>query len=31
VSEIMTQPGNFCLTGDGVCVGLDSGSAVTTD
>jgi hypothetical protein len=27
-AEIMTQPGNFCLTGDGLCVGRDSGSAV---
>jgi arylsulfatase A-like enzyme len=29
--EIMTQPGNFSLVGDGICVGRDSGSAVTAD
>ncbi len=28
--EIVTQPGHFCLVGDGICVGRDSGSAVTT-
>ena len=27
-AEIMTQPGTFSLTGDGLCVGRDSGSAV---
>jgi len=27
--EITTQPGYFCLTGDGIAVGRDSGSAVT--
>ena len=27
--RIVTQPGNFCLTGDGICVGRDSASAVT--
>ena len=26
---ITTQPGYFCLTGDGICVGRDSASAVT--
>jgi arylsulfatase A-like enzyme len=26
---IVTQPGYFCLTGDGICVGRDSASAVT--
>lgn len=26
---IITQPGYFCLTGDGICVGRDSASAVT--
>jgi arylsulfatase A-like enzyme len=29
--EIMTQPGFFALTGDGLCVGRDSSSPVTTD
>ena len=29
--EITTQPGYFCLTGDGISVGRDSGSAVTTE
>jgi arylsulfatase len=29
--EIMTQPGNFALTGDGLCVGRDSLSAVSPD
>jgi arylsulfatase A-like enzyme len=29
--EIMTQPGNFSLVGDGICVGRDSGSAVTAE
>ena len=28
-STITTQPGYFCLTGDGICVGRDSASAVT--
>nr|MCU0269724.1 sulfatase-like hydrolase/transferase [Acidimicrobiales bacterium] len=28
-SRIVTQPGYFCLTGDGICVGRDSSSAVT--
>ena len=28
---IITQPGYFCLTGDGICVGRDSASAVTTE
>jgi len=27
--EIVTQPGNFCLVGDGICVGRDSASPVT--
>ncbi|HVM64142.1 MAG TPA: arylsulfatase, partial [Acidimicrobiales bacterium] len=27
--EIVTQPGYFCVTGDGISVGRDSGSAVT--
>jgi arylsulfatase len=30
-SEIVTQPGYFCLTGDGICVGRDSASAVTPE
>ena len=30
-SEIVTQPGYFCLTGDGTCVGRDSLSAVTPE
>ena len=29
--EIVTQPGNFCLIGDGICVGRDSASPVTPD
>jgi arylsulfatase len=29
--EITTQPGMFSLVGDGLCVGRDSGSAVTPD
>ena len=29
--EITTQPGYFCLTGDGISVGRDSGSAVTPE
>jgi arylsulfatase A-like enzyme len=29
--EIITQPGNFCLVGDGICVGRDSASPVTPD
>ena len=28
---IVTQPGYFCLTGDGICVGRDSVSAVSPD
>ena len=27
--SIVTQPGYFCITGDGICVGRDSASAVT--
>ncbi|MFA9401308.1 MAG: arylsulfatase, partial [Acidobacteriota bacterium] len=27
--RIITQPGAFCLTGDGICAGRDSSSAVT--
>jgi arylsulfatase A-like enzyme len=30
-SEIITQPGAFSLTGDGLCVGRDSSSPVTAD
>jgi hypothetical protein len=30
-AEIMTQPGFFALTGDGLCVGRDSASAVSPD
>lgn len=30
-NEIVTQPGYFCLTGDGICVGRDSASAVTPE
>jgi arylsulfatase len=29
--QITTQPGYFCLTGDGICVGRDSASAVTPE
>jgi arylsulfatase len=29
--QIVTQPGYFCLTGDGICVGRDSASAVTPE
>lgn len=29
--EIVTQPGVFCLVGDGICVGRDSASPVTSD
>ncbi len=29
--EIVTQPGYFCLTGDGICVGRDSASAVSPE
>jgi len=29
--EIVTQPGTFSLVGDGICVGRDSGSAVSPD
>ena len=28
---IITQPGYFCLTGDGICVGRDSASAVSPE
>ena len=28
---ITTQPGYFCITGDGICVGRDSASAVTPE
>jgi arylsulfatase len=28
-APLVTQPGAFCLTGDGICVGRDSSSAVT--
>ncbi len=30
-SEIITQPGSFSLAGEGLCIGRDSGSAVTAD
>jgi hypothetical protein len=30
-AEITTQPGMFTLSGDGLCVGSDSGSAVSPD
>lgn len=30
-TSIVTQPGAFCLVGDGICVGRDSASAVTPD
>jgi arylsulfatase len=30
-AEILTQPGPFTLTGDGLCVGRDSASAVSPD
>jgi arylsulfatase len=29
--QIVTQPGAFCLVGDGICVGRDSASPVTPD
>ena len=29
--EIVTQPGVFCLVGDGICVGRDSASAVSPE
>ena len=29
--DLITQPGYFCLTGDGISVGKDSGSAVTPE
>ncbi len=29
--QIVTQPGYFCITGDGISVGRDSGSAVTPE
>jgi arylsulfatase len=29
--DLVTQPGNFSLTGDGLCVGRDSSSPVTAD
>ena len=28
-AEIVTQPGAFCVVGDGLCVGRDDASAVT--
>ena len=30
-AKIVTQPGAFCLVGDGICVGRDSASPVTPD
>lgn len=30
-SELTTQPGAFCLVGDGICVGRDDASPVTPD
>ena len=30
-AEIVTQPGYFCVVGDGISVGRDDGSAVTPD
>ena len=30
-SRIKTQPGKFMLAGEGLCVGRDSGEAVTDD
>jgi hypothetical protein len=30
-SEIVTRPGNFCVTGDGICVGRDRASAVAVE
>ncbi|MEJ8670154.1 hypothetical protein WKI71_22260 [Streptomyces sp. MS1.AVA.1] len=29
--DIVTQPGNFCVVGDGICVGRDDASPVTPD
>ncbi|MFR9799535.1 sulfatase-like hydrolase/transferase [Streptomyces sp. MS06] len=29
--DIVTQPGNFCIVGDGICVGRDDASPVTPD
>jgi arylsulfatase len=29
--DIVTQPGDFCLVGDGICVGRDSASPVTPE
>ncbi len=29
--EIKTQPGNFSLVGEGLCIGRDGGEAVTED
>jgi arylsulfatase len=29
--DIVTQPGSFCLVGDGICVGRDDASPVTPD
>jgi hypothetical protein len=29
--EIVTQPGNFCLVGDDICVGRDSASPVSPE
>lgn len=31
LGRIKTQPGNFELAGEGLCVGRDSGAAVTDD
>ncbi len=31
LGQIVTQPGYFCLTGDGICVGRDGTSAVTPE
>ncbi|WP_067855919.1 arylsulfatase [Nocardia shimofusensis] len=31
IGEIVTQPGPFCLVGDGICVGRDSASPVSPD
>ncbi|MCM1974057.1 MULTISPECIES: arylsulfatase [unclassified Streptomyces] len=29
--DLITQPGNFCVVGDGICVGRDDASPVTPD
>ena len=29
--RVVTQPGNFCLVGDGICVGRDSSSPVSPE